>query len=206
MKPGNYMPTLWQADDPNREAEATAIAAYVALIDDDPEVLGAVERDLRRRYRQNYSIMAARSSRLALDTADELQRRYRRDRHIQRRGDVMIGRAFVFSCRIDAEDLGEILDMDSSRTGGAIEPPDKKDQPRVGIAARLVANIIEVAGADRYITVDLHAGQIQGFYDDPFDALTRRFEDTWYGGRVTGPQAPVPRPRWARSSGVASCT
>ena len=49
---------------------------------------------------------------------------------------------------------------------------DKKDQPRVGIAARLVANMIEVAGADRYITIDLHAGQIQGFFDIPGDALS----------------------------------
>jgi ribose-phosphate pyrophosphokinase len=49
---------------------------------------------------------------------------------------------------------------------------DKKDQPRVGIAARLLANLIEAAGADRYITIDLHAGQIQGFFNIPGDALT----------------------------------
>lgn len=49
---------------------------------------------------------------------------------------------------------------------------DKKDQPRVGIAARLLANMIEVAGADRYITIDLHAGQIQGFFNIPGDALS----------------------------------
>lgn len=49
---------------------------------------------------------------------------------------------------------------------------DKKDQPRVPITSRLVANIIEVAGADRYITVDLHAGQIQGFFNIPGDALS----------------------------------
>jgi ribose-phosphate pyrophosphokinase len=49
---------------------------------------------------------------------------------------------------------------------------DKKDQPRVPITARLVANMIEVAGADRYITIDLHAGQIQGFFNIPGDALT----------------------------------
>ncbi|MBK8137512.1 MAG: ribose-phosphate diphosphokinase [Chloroflexi bacterium] len=48
---------------------------------------------------------------------------------------------------------------------------DKKDQPRVPITARLVANMIEVAGADRYITVDLHAGQIQGFFNIPGDAI-----------------------------------
>ncbi len=49
---------------------------------------------------------------------------------------------------------------------------DKKDQPRVGITARLLANMIEVAGADRYMTIDLHAGQIQGFFNIPGDALT----------------------------------
>ena len=49
---------------------------------------------------------------------------------------------------------------------------DKKDQPRIGITARLLANLIETAGADRYITIDLHAGQIQGFFNIPGDALT----------------------------------
>jgi len=49
---------------------------------------------------------------------------------------------------------------------------DKKDQPRVAISARLVADMIEVAGTDRYITIDLHAGQIQGFFSIPGDVLT----------------------------------
>lgn len=49
---------------------------------------------------------------------------------------------------------------------------DKKDQPRVPISARLMANMIETAGADRYITIDLHSGQIQGFFNIPGDALT----------------------------------
>jgi ribose-phosphate pyrophosphokinase len=49
---------------------------------------------------------------------------------------------------------------------------DKKDQPRVPITARLIADMIEVAGADRYITMDLHAGQIQGFFSIPGDVLT----------------------------------
>jgi ribose-phosphate pyrophosphokinase len=48
---------------------------------------------------------------------------------------------------------------------------DKKDQPRVGIAARMLANILETVGADRYMTIDLHAGQIQGFFNIPGDAL-----------------------------------
>ena len=49
---------------------------------------------------------------------------------------------------------------------------DQKDQPRVPISARLVANMIETAGVDRYMTVDLHSGQIQGFFNIPGDALT----------------------------------
>jgi ribose-phosphate pyrophosphokinase len=49
---------------------------------------------------------------------------------------------------------------------------DKKDQPRVPITARLIADMITVAGAHRVITVDLHAGQIQGFFNIPVDELT----------------------------------
>lgn len=49
---------------------------------------------------------------------------------------------------------------------------DKKDQPRVPITARLIADLITVAGANRVLTVDLHAGQIQGFFTIPVDELT----------------------------------
>ena len=49
---------------------------------------------------------------------------------------------------------------------------DKKDQPRVPITARLVADLITTAGADRALTIDLHAGQIQGFFSIPVDELT----------------------------------
>ena len=49
---------------------------------------------------------------------------------------------------------------------------DKKDQPRVPITARLVADMISVAGADRMLTMDLHQGQIQGFFNIPVDELT----------------------------------
>jgi len=48
---------------------------------------------------------------------------------------------------------------------------DRKDQPRVPITAKLVANLITTAGVDRILTVDLHAGQIQGFFDIPMDHL-----------------------------------
>ena len=49
---------------------------------------------------------------------------------------------------------------------------DKKDQPRVPVTARLLANFIEVAGASRVLTIDMHAGQIQGFFNIPLDELT----------------------------------
>jgi ribose-phosphate pyrophosphokinase len=54
----------------------------------------------------------------------------------------------------------------------AYSQSDKKDQPRIPITARLLADMIEVAGADRWVTLDLHAGQIQGFYKIPGDSLT----------------------------------
>ncbi len=49
---------------------------------------------------------------------------------------------------------------------------DKKDQPRVPITARLIADLLTTAGADRLLTVDLHAAQIQGFFNIPVDELT----------------------------------
>lgn len=74
--------------------------------------------------------------------------------------------------------LLQTLRLDSAARITAVIPylcyarSDKKDQPRVPITARLVADMIEVAGADRYITMDLHAGQIQGFFSIPGDVLS----------------------------------
>lgn len=48
---------------------------------------------------------------------------------------------------------------------------DRKDKPRIAIGAKMVANILTAAGADRIMTLDLHAGQIQGFFDIPVDHL-----------------------------------
>lgn len=55
---------------------------------------------------------------------------------------------------------------------------DRKDKPRVSITAKLVSNLIVAAGADRVLTLDLHCGQIQGFFDIPMDHLSgeREFE------------------------------
>jgi ribose-phosphate pyrophosphokinase len=72
----------------------------------------------------------------------------------------------------------QTLRLDSAARITAVVPylcyarSDKKDQPRVPITARLVADMVEIAGADRYITLDLHAGQIQGFFTIPGDVLT----------------------------------
>lgn len=75
----------------------------------------------------------------------------------------------------------QTLRLDSAARITAVIPylcyarSDKKDQPRVPITARLVADMIEVAGADRYITLDLHAGQIQGFFSIPGDVLSASY-------------------------------
>ena len=68
---------------------------------------------------------------------------------------------------------------------------DRKDTGRVPISARLVANLIETAGADRVLTMDLHAGQIQGFFNIPVDNLVphqifaRYFHETIAGSDET---------------------
>ena len=72
----------------------------------------------------------------------------------------------------------QTLRLDSAARITAVIPylcygrSDKKDQPRVPITSRLVADMIEVAGADRYMTLDPHAGQVQGFFSIPGDVLT----------------------------------
>jgi ribose-phosphate pyrophosphokinase len=89
----------------------------------------------------------------------------------------------VQSTHPPAENLTELLLLidaakrASSRRVTAVIPylgyarQDRKDQPRVAISAKLVANLITTAGADRVITMDLHAPQIQGFFDIPLDHL-----------------------------------
>jgi ribose-phosphate pyrophosphokinase len=83
----------------------------------------------------------------------------------------------------NADNLMELLLMvDAARRASALEVAvvipyfgyarqDRKDKPRVPIAAKLVANILTAAGVDRLMTCDLHAGQIQGFFDFPVDHL-----------------------------------
>ena len=73
--------------------------------------------------------------------------------------------------------LTDALKRSSASTVTAVIPyfgyarQDRKAAPRVPITAKLVANMIEIAGIDRVVTMDLHAGQIQGFFDIPVDNL-----------------------------------
>lgn len=96
-----------------------------------------------------------------------------------RGGDVYL----IQSTHNPAENLMELLIMidaakrSSVGTVTAVIPyfgyarQDRKDQPRVAITAKLIANLISVAGADRVIAMDLHAAQLQGFFDIPSDHL-----------------------------------
>lgn len=106
-----------------------------------------------------------------------------------RGGDVYL----IQSTHNPAENLMELLIMiDAAKRSSvsrvtAVIPyfgyarQDRKDQPRVAITAKLIANLITVAGADRVIAMDLHAAQIQGFFDIPFDHLYASpvFLDLW---------------------------
>ena len=101
---------------------------------------------------------------------------------------------------------------------------DKKDQPRVPITARLIADMITVAGADRVLTMDLHQGQIQGFFNIPVDELTavhllsnyfihKHLTTSSSSPTSASPSAPGPSPssstrrsRSSRSGGSATST
>ncbi len=105
--------------------------------------------------------------------------------HVRTNQDVRGKDVFVVqpTCDPANENLMELLIMidalkrSSPRRITAVLPyfgyarQDRKDQPRVPITAKLVANLLTRAGTDRVITIDLHAGQIQGFFDIPLDHL-----------------------------------
>jgi ribose-phosphate pyrophosphokinase len=114
--------------------------------------------------------------------------------NIQRFSDGEISPGFLESVRGDyvflvqstcspAENFMELLLMiDAARRASAYKViavipyygyarQDRKDRPRVAIGSKLVANMIVAAGADRVITMDLHAPQIQGYFDIPVDHL-----------------------------------
>jgi ribose-phosphate pyrophosphokinase len=95
--------------------------------------------------------------------------------------DVFLIQPFAYSVNDTIMELLIMIDAAKRASAGRITAvipyyaygrTDKKDQPRVPITARLVADLITVAGADRVLTVDLHAGQIQGFFNIPVDELT----------------------------------
>ena len=98
-----------------------------------------------------------------------------------RQKDVFLIQPFAYPVNDRIMELLIMLDAAKRASAGRITAvipyyaygrTDKKDQPRVPITARLVADLLSVAGADRVLTVDLHAGQIQGFFNIPVDELT----------------------------------
>ena len=76
---------------------------------------------------------------------------------------------------------------------------DKKSAPREPISARLVAHMLEAAGADRVLTMDLHAGQVQGFFDKPVDHMTAQFMLTQYFADLRLPDLVVVAPDVGRA-------
>jgi ribose-phosphate pyrophosphokinase len=97
------------------------------------------------------------------------------------RGDYIF---FIQSTNAPADNLIELLLMvDAAQRASAgyitvvipyfgLARQDRKDKPRVAIGAKLVANLLKAAGVNRLVTMDLHADQIQGFFDFPVDHLT----------------------------------
>jgi ribose-phosphate pyrophosphokinase len=143
---------------------------------------------------QSAKIFAGTSSR---ELTDEICKRYGTKPgsiHIQRFSDGEISPTFLESIRGDfvflvqstyapADNLMELLLMiDAAKRASAYKViavmpyygyarQDRKDKPRVAIGSKLVANMLVAAGADRVITMDLHAPQIQGYFDIPVDHL-----------------------------------
>ncbi len=98
-----------------------------------------------------------------------------------RQNDVFVVQSFATPVNDSIMELLIMLDTLKRSSAGRITAvipyfgygrTDKKDQPRVPITARLVADLVGVSGADRVLTLDLHAGQIQGFFDVPVDEMS----------------------------------
>ena len=81
---------------------------------------------------------------------------------------------------------------------------DKKDQPRVPITARLVAKLVGVSGADRALSLDLHAGQIQGFFDIPVDEMSAMSLTATYFAQKRLRDRSSSRPTWATPNALAT--
>ena len=106
-----------------------------------------------------------------------------------RQRDVFLVQPFVSPVNTSIMELLIMVDAARRASAGRITAvipyyaygrSDKKDQPRVPISARLVANLIETAGADRVLTMNLHAGQIQGFFNIPVDELNALYPVSAY--------------------------
>ena len=98
-----------------------------------------------------------------------------------RQRDVFLVQSFCRPVNDSAMEMFIMIDAAKRASAGRITAvipyygygrTDKKDQPRVPITAKLIADLLTTAGADRVLTMDLHAAQIQGFFNIPVDELT----------------------------------
>jgi ribose-phosphate pyrophosphokinase len=189
--------------EPSATGRRLAGTMGVAHTDASPTVL---RRDSDKRLmlvagRANPELAAKIASKLAVELSDvELKtfangEVYCRYKESVRGADVFIVQP---TCTNEAAGLSandalmELLEMTDAAVGGsahrviAVTPwygysrQDKKSAPREPISARLVARMLEAAGIDRILTMDLHSGQIQGFFQKPCDHMTALFMLTQY--------------------------
>jgi ribose-phosphate pyrophosphokinase len=173
------MPVFWQShvQMPNifRNFAASKLNVYMASINAVKIFAGSASKTLGQNIAKFYGKDLGDST-LHVFSDGEMQPAYNES---IRGCDIFI----IQSTNAPADNLMELLLMvDAARRASAhsvtvvlpyfgYSRQDRKDKPRVGIGAKLVANLLTAAGADRLMTLDLHAGQIQGFFDFPVDHL-----------------------------------
>jgi ribose-phosphate pyrophosphokinase len=193
-KPGSYLPAVI-APDGNPQAEAAASAVGTATIDKKAVDPRAERKPVRARQDDKFKIFSGTSNLpLAKDVCDFLGMPLSQTYHTQfsdgeiyvqilenvRGADVFVVQP---TCDPVAHNLLQLLLMidalkrASARRITVVIPyfgyarQDRKDKPRVPISSKLVADLLTTAGADRALVVDLHAPQIQGFFNIPVDHL-----------------------------------
>jgi len=169
----------------------------MATLEERPQTVSSILQDYTKRLmvfggRSSMELAARIAGRLDVDLGRADLRTFA-DGEVYCRYEESIRGADVFLVQSTAANAGQdmtpndalmelLVMIDAARRASAgrvtavipyfgYQRQDRKDQPRVPITAKLVANLITTAGADRVMTMDLHSAQIQGFFDIPFDHL-----------------------------------
>ena len=150
---------------------------------------------------------------LAAEICAYIRQHLRADRRERRENDVFVVQSFASPINDSIMEMLIMIDTLKRASAGrvtAVIPyygygrTDKKDQPRVPITARLVAKLVGVAGADRGSLLDLHAGQIQGFFDVPVDEMSAMSLTAPYFARSACPVPSSSHPTWATPNAPAT--